>query len=318
VTVYLITGGAGFIGSHLAETLLRRGERVRILDNFSTGKRDHLALLREIGGDLTIHEGSITDAALVREVMAGVDYVLHQAALPSVPRSVADPLETHEVCATGTLNILIAARDAGVKRLIYASSSAVYGDLPGDYKMETMLPQTLSPYAAAKLAGEYYCRTFTAVYGLETVALRYFNVFGERQDPDSPYAAVIPLFIRAMLRGERPTIYGDGTQTRDFVHVADIVAGNLRACHAEPSAAGAAYNLAGGSPISLLDLIAHLNGLLGTAITPIFAAERPGDIKHSCADIRRAGDRLGDEPQVGLAEGLGRTLAWFQQRLTLA
>jgi nucleoside-diphosphate-sugar epimerase len=245
--------------------------------------------------------------------MRGVDYVLHQAALPSVPRSVADPAGVHAACATGTLNVLIAARDAHVKRFVYAASSSAYGDIEGDYKVETMPPCPLSPYAVSKLAGEQYCQVFYHVYGLETVALRYFNVFGPRQDPTSQYSAVIPLFMTAMLDDRRPTIFGDGTQSRDFTYIDNVVQGNLLACSADGArAAGQVMNLACGDRISLLDLVAALNRLLGKSLEPIFADPRPGDVKHSRADIGKARALLGYEPVVAFEDGLARTLTWFE------
>jgi UDP-glucose 4-epimerase len=313
---YLVTGGAGFIGSHLVEALVKQGNAVRVVDNFATGSRDNLAHLID---KIELLDQNITDLPKLRAAMDGVDYVLHQAAIPSVPRSVADPLLTHESCVTGTLNVLIAARDAGVKRVIYAASSSAYGDIEGESKVETMTPRTLSPYAAAKLAAEHYCAAFYNVYGLETVALRYFNVFGPRQDPNSPYSAVIPLFMSAMLRGERPTVNGDGTQSRDFTYIDNVVQGNLLACHADGGkVAGQMMNLACGDRISLLELIQSLNKLLGTSIEPIFAPPRPGDIQHSRADISKAGELLGYEPVVSFSEGLARTFAWFQSAYTPA
>jgi nucleoside-diphosphate-sugar epimerase len=306
---YIVTGGAGFIGSHLVERLLRDGCCVRIVDNLSTGKRENLAHL----SGYELYDVSITDSEALTPIFAGVDYVLHQAALPSVPRSIADPLETHENCITGTLNVLLAARDAGVKRVVYAASSSAYGDAVGDFKDETMPPRPMSPYGVAKLAGEYYCQCFTQVYGLETVALRYFNVFGPRQDPASVYAAVIPLFITMMLKGESPVIYGDGLQSRDFTHIDNVVHGNLLATKA-PRAAGQVMNLAMGGNTNLLQLVGKINHLLGTDIQPILEPERPGDIKHSRASIERAGELLGYEPIVDLDTGLAHTLQWYQQQ----
>ncbi|MBO9308325.1 MAG: SDR family oxidoreductase [Chloroflexi bacterium] len=309
MAVYLVTGGAGFIGSHLVDALLARGETVRVVDNFATGSREYIASVRD---SIEFYEVDITDLEALREPMQGVDYVLHQAAIPSVPRSVADPILTHEACATGTLNVLIAARDARVKRVIYAASSSAYGDTEGKYKREDMPPRPLSPYAAAKLAGEQYCQAFHTVYGLETVCLRYFNVFGPRQDPNSPYSAVIPIFVKAMLEGKQPTIFGDGTQSRDFTYIENVVQGNLLACQADARVAGQVINLACGESINLLDLIAAINALLGTQIEPIFAEPRPGDVKHSCADIGRARELLGFAPSVSFEEGLRRTLEWLR------
>ncbi len=306
---YLITGGAGFIGSHLAETLVQAGHNVRVVDNFATGKRENIAPLLD---RLTLYEVDITDRAALDEPMAGVDYVLHQAAIPSVPRSVDDPLGTNNANVTGTLNVLDAARRAGVKRVIYAASSSAYGEIEGEYKSEDMKPQPLSPYAVAKLTGEYYCQAFYRVYGLETVALRYFNVFGPRQDPTSQYAAVIPIFIRALLEGRPPTVHGDGLQSRDFTYVENVVYGNLLACKAPREAAGEVINLACGDRTTLLDLLAQLNALLGTDIAPVHVAPRPGDIRHSRAAIDKAGRLLGYEPQVSFREGLIRTVEWFR------
>lgn len=307
---YVVTGGAGFIGSHLVERLLRDGHRVRVVDNLMTGKRANLAHLD--GYDF--YEISIIDKAALDDAFAGADYVLHQAALPSVPRSIDNPLESHEHGATGTLNVLLAARDAGVQRVVYAASSSAYGDADGEYKDESLPPRPQSPYAVAKLTGEYYCQVFTQVYGLETVALRYFNVFGPRQDPTSRYAAVVPLFITAMLDDTAPVIYGDGWQSRDFTYIDNVVQGNLLAATA-PAAAGQVMNLATGGRISLLDLVDKLNALLGTQIQPHHAAERPGDIRHSRASIERARALLGYEPQVDFDTGLARTLDWYQRKV---
>jgi UDP-glucose 4-epimerase len=307
---YVVTGGAGFIGSHIAERLLRDGQRVRIVDNFVTGKRENLAALPH-GFDL--HEVSITDRPALAAAFADADYVLHQAALPSVPRSIDDPLTSHEYNLTGTLNVLMAARDAGVKRVVYAASSSAYGDIEGEHKVETMTPRPLSPYGAQKLAGEYYCQVFTEVYGLETVALRYFNVFGPRQDETSAYAAVIPRFLAALLRGEPPVIYGDGEQSRDFTYVDNVVHGNLLALRA-PNAAGQMMNLATGGRVTLLDLAQRLNRILGTSIAPLHEAPRPGDIRHSRAAIGKAETLLGFAPVVDFDDGLARTVAWFRGR----
>ncbi len=307
---YIVTGGAGFIGSHIADRLLREGHRVRIIDNFSTGKRENLAVLT---GDLEVHEVSITDCEALPPIFEGVDYVFHQAALPSVPRSIDDPLTSNEYNVTGTLNVLLASRDAGIKRVIYAASSAAYGDIEGDYKVETMPPRPMSPYGVSKLAGEYYCQAFTEVYGLETVALRYFNVFGPRQDETSHYAAVIPKFIAAMTRGSAPTIYGDGSQSRDFTYIDNVVHGNLLATKA-PDAAGQMMNLATGGKVTLLELVAKLNRQLGTNLDPILDDPRPGDILHSRAGIDKARDLLDFAPVVDFDTGLARTIEWYVNR----
>lgn len=307
---YVVTGGAGFIGSHIAERLLADGHRVHIVDNFSTGKRLNLAHLT---GDLHVFDVDITDRAALDPAFDGADYVFHEAALPSVPRSIDNPLETNQVNVTGTLNVLLAARDAGVKRLAYAASSSAYGDVEGDFKVETMPPRPMSPYGVSKLAGEYYCQAFSAVYGLETVGLRYFNVFGPRQDETSQYSAVIPLFITRMLRGEPPVIYGDGEQSRDFTYIDNVVYGNLLALKA-PEASGQSMNLATGGQISLLELVEKLNQLLGTRIAPRHAAPRSGDIKHSRAGIDRARELLDYAPVVDFDTGLARTLDWYRQR----
>ena len=309
---YVVTGAAGFIGSHLAARLLRDGQRVRVIDNLLTGNPAHLEFLTSLDGDLSITIGSLTELESARTVCRGANYVLHHAALPSVPRSLADPLETHEHCVTGTLNLLVAARDTGVRRVVYAASSSAYGDQAGDAKVESMTPAPISPYGAAKLAGEHYAAAFAHSYGLETVSLRYFNVFGPRQDPDSAYAAVIPKFITAMLRGERPTIFGDGRQSRDFTYIDNVVQGNLLAC-AAPAAVGETINLAAGGGIVLNDLVAQLNDILGSDLAPIYAAERPGDILHSRADITKARELLGFEPAVDFGEGLRRTVDWYRR-----
>lgn len=311
--VYVVTGGAGFIGSHIAERLLRDGNQVRIIDNLSTGKPSNLERLRGYGSQLTFHETSITDRDALPAVFQGARYVFHQAALPSVPRSIEDPLTTHEYNVTGTLNVLVAARDAGVQRVAYAASSSAYGDIEGEFKREDMPPKPLSPYGVSKLAGEYYCQTFTEVYGLETVALRYFNVFGPYQDETSHYAAVIPKFVAAMQAGHPPTIYGDGTQSRDFTYIDNVVHGNLLAIGA-PGAGGQMMNLATGGKINLLELVNKLNHLLGTSFEPILADARPGDIKHSRADIDRARDLLDFSPVVDFDTGLARTVEWFLNR----
>jgi UDP-glucose 4-epimerase len=306
---FLVTGGAGFIGSHIAEALVQRGDRVRVLDNLSTG---HRANLEPCGDALEFIEGDVADPTAVAEAVRGVDCIFHEAALASVPRSVEAPLDTNAACVTGTVTLLDAARRAGVRRLVYAASSSAYGDRPSSPKRETDLPAPISPYGAAKLAAEYYCQAFTATYGFETVALRYFNVFGPRQDPDSPYSAVIPLFITALLAGKRPTVYGDGQQSRDFTFVANVVHGNLLAADA-PNAAGRMFNLANGRATSLLSLISQLNELLGTQVEPIHAPPRVGDIKESLADISAARQALGYEPQVGFEEGLRQSIGYYRE-----
>lgn len=309
MSFYLVTGGAGFIGSNIVEELVRRGERVRVLDNFSTGKRENIApFLR----DIQLIEGDLRHLDTVRQAVAGVDYILHQGALPSVQKSIDNPLDTDGSNVRGTLNLLVAARDAGVKRVVYASSSAVYGDTPTLPKTEDMKPAPLSPYAVAKLAGEHYGQVFYQVYGLETVALRYFNVFGPRQDPTSQYAAVIPKFVTAMLRGEQPVVYGDGEQSRDFSYVTNAVQANLLAATV-PGVAGQVFNIACGQRYSLLELVATINRILGTDITPLHTAPRVGDIKHSLADIAKARKRLGYQVEVEFEEGLRRVIEWFRR-----
>ena len=305
---FLVTGGAGFIGSHIAEALLARGDRVRVLDNLSTGHRSNLDGL---GQRLEFIEGDLLDAEAVARAVAGVDCIFHEAALASVPRSVEHPLDTNAACVTGTVVLLDAARRAGVRRVVYAASSSAYGDQPTSSKRETDLPAPLSPYAAAKLAAEYYCRVFTATYGLETVALRYFNVFGPRLDPDSPYSAVIPLFITAMLSGRQPTIFGDGRQSRDFSFVANAVQANLLAADA-PGVAGRVFNIATGRNTDLLTLVDVLNRLLGTHVQPRHAPPRVGDVRESLADITQARNLLGYEPQVDFEEGLRRSIAYYR------
>lgn len=313
---YLVTGGAGFIGSSIVEALLRRGESVVVLDDFSTGPRSNLkaALRARPAGapEPDILEGDIRDAATVRRAVRGATHVLHQAALPSVQRSVEDPESSHAVNATGTLNLLVAARDAGVRRFVYASSSSVYGDSPALPKVESMPTAPLSPYAASKLAGEHYCRIFHGLYGLETIALRYFNVFGPRQDPTSQYAAVVPNFMKAVTSGQPPTVFGDGLQSRDFTYIENAVDANLRACEAPGQASGRAYNIACGERVTLLQLLQILERVAGSAIRPVHDRPRPGDVRHSLADIQEARRRLGYAPRVSLEEGLRRTLAAFK------
>ncbi len=306
---YVVTGGAGFIGSHLVERLVQDGQRVRVVDNLITGKKTNLAHLP--ADSYEFFDASITDLTALREIFRGVDYVLHQAALPSVPRSIDDPITTHEINVTGTLNVLVAAKENGVRRVAYAASSAAYGDVEDEYKVETLSPRPLSPYGVSKLAGEFYCQTFTQVYGLETVALRYFNVFGARQDETSQYAAVIPRFVMAMLRGEPPLIYGDGSQSRDFTYIDNVVYGNLLALTA-PNAAGQVMNLATGGRITLLELVEKINTLLDTDVQPTFLPARTGDIKHSRANIEKAIDLLDFHPVIDFDDGLARAVAWYK------
>jgi len=312
---YLVTGGAGFIGSHLVEALLRRGEAVVVLDNLATGRRENITAAfraRVAGAPAPLFiEGDVRDGAVVTRAMQGVTHVLHQAALGSVPRSVEDPLTSHEVNATGTLNLLIAARDARVARFVYASSSSVYGDSPTLPKIETMPTAPRSPYAVSKLTGEQYCAVFAALYGLETVSLRYFNVFGPRQDPESQYAAVVPRFMTAALAGTPPTIHGDGRQSRDFTYIDNAVQANLKACEAPPSAAGVACNIACGASATLLDLLGHIERIVGRPVRPVHGPARAGDVKHSLASIDLARQRIGYEPQIGFEEGLRRAAAAY-------
>ena len=302
---YLVTGGAGFIGSHLSEELVRRGHRVRVVDSLITGKRTNLAHLPTV----EFLEGDLADFDTCTRAVDGIDYVLHQAAIPSVPRSVKDPITSNRANITGSINILVAARDAGVKRLVYAGSSSAYGNTPTLPKREDMAPNPLSPYALQKLVAEQYCQMFTRLYGFETVTIRYFNVFGPRQDPGSPYSGVISLFSTAVLEKRRPTIYGDGEQTRDFTYIANVVDGVLRACEA-PKAAGEVVNVATGGRISLNDLWRTMNKIAGTDIAPIYAEPRAGDVKDSQADITKAKDLLGYTPIVALDDGLRKTIDW--------
>lgn len=306
----VVTGGAGFIGSHIAERLLQEGHTVRVVDNLMTGKRSNLALLK---GKVEFYEVSITDLEALRPLFKGVDTVFHHAALASVPLSIDNPLFSHEHNATGTLNVLIAARDAGVRRVVYAASSAAYGNDASEQQVETSLPKPLSPYGVSKLAGEYYCQSFAQVYKLETVCLRYFNVFGARQDPTSHYAAVIPLFITRMIDGQAATIYGDGLQSRDFCFVENVVHGNLLAADA-PKANGETINIATGKRVNLLELVQQINAYLGTHIEPIHVEGRTGDVKHSRADITKAQALLDYEPLVDFESGLKQTVAWYQNR----
>jgi len=308
---YLVTGGAGFIGSNIAEYLVGQEYAVRIFDNFSSGTR---ANVQAIGDKVEIVEGDLRDPKAVGQAVDGAAFVLHLGAMPSVIRSVEDPRTTSEANIMGTLNLLIAARDAGVKRVVFSSSSSVYGDTPTLPKREDMPLSPLSPYAVHKLTGEYYCRIFWQLYGLETISLRYFNVFGPRQDPQSQYAAVIPRFITAILKDRPPTIYGDGKQTRDFSHVENIIDANLLACQAPKEAVGQTFNIACGGRVSLLDLVATVNTILGKSIQPKFDPPRPGDILHSQADISKAEKLLGWKPRVDFREGIAKAVAWYQQQ----
>src|SRR5262245_59566363 len=302
---YLVTGGAGFIGSHLTEELVRRGHRVRVVDNLTTGKRSNLS--HAPGVELI--EGDLVDPAVAVRAVEGMDYVLHQAAIPSVPRSVKDPVTSHRANVDASLNVLIAARDADVKRLVYAGSSSVYGDSPTLPKREDMPPNPLSPYALQKLVAERYGRMFTRLYGFETVSIRYFNVFGPRQDPASPYSGVISLFASAVIQGRQPTVYGDGEQTRDFTYISNVVDGVLRACDA-PMAAGEVINVATGGRVSINELLRTLNRIAATDVKAIYQPARMGDVRDSQADITKARALLGYEPTVNFEDGLRQTLAW--------
>ena len=306
--IYLVTGGAGFIGSHIIRGLLERGEQVRVLDNFATGKREHLVPLQ---GRIEVIEGDIRYLNNVQEATKSADYVIHLAALPSVARSVRTPIESNDVNVHGTLNLLIAARDAGVKRVIYAASSSAYGNSPTLPKVETMPSDPLSPYAINKLAGELYCKVFTKVYGLEAVSLRYFNVFGPRQDPSSQYSAVIPRFIQALLAGEQPVIFGDGEHSRDFTYVQNVVEASLLACTA-PGVAGETINVACGQRVTLNKLVEMICGHLGKNITPRYEEPRAGDVRHSLADITKAETLLRYKPVIGMEEGVRRTIEWLR------
>jgi UDP-N-acetylglucosamine/UDP-N-acetyl-alpha-D-glucosaminouronate 4-epimerase len=304
----LVTGGAGFIGSHLVRSLAATGERVRVLDDLSTGS---LANLADTNGMADVTVGDIRDEAILSAAMDGVEVVYHMAALPSVIRSIDDPVSTHSVNVDGTLAVLEAARKAAVKRVVYASSSSIYGDAPTLPKHEEMPPAPLSPYAAAKLSGETYCRVFAHVYGLQTVSLRFFNVFGPKQDPASEYAAVIPRFIDQVRRGERITIFGDGKQSRDFTFVANAVQACVLAGAAGPDAAGEVINVACGDRISLLELVEALGGLFGARIDPVFSPPRQGDVRHSLASIEKAERLLGYRPLVSVRDGLAQTVEWL-------
>jgi UDP-N-acetylglucosamine/UDP-N-acetyl-alpha-D-glucosaminouronate 4-epimerase len=308
-TRVLVTGGAGFIGSSLVRALVSRGDRVRVLDNLSTGKRHNLA---EVAGDVELIEGDLRDEGLLDRALVETELVFHEAAIASVPRSLAEPLENHAVNATGTLRLLDAARRAGVRRLVYAASSSAYGDSPVTPKLETMAPAPLSPYAVSKLAGEHYCHVYAGAFGVETVCLRYFNIFGPRQDPKSEYAAVVPRFVTAALAGQGVTIFGDGTQSRDFCHVNNVVDANLLAGAAPAEAvSGRTFNIGCGASISLNDLVRIIGAALGRTVAVTYAPPRAGDVKHSAADISAARAGLDYHPRVSLEAGLQSTIAWY-------
>jgi UDP-glucose 4-epimerase len=304
----LVTGGAGFIGSNLVKALLDRGDSVRVLDNFSTGKRENLGPFES---RVELIEGDLRSYHIVHEAVRGIDVIFHQGALPSVPRSINDPITTNQVNVEGTLNLLDAAKDAGVRRLVYASSSSIYGNNPELPKHEDMTPLPISPYAVAKMAGEKYCQAFTRTYGLETVCLRYFNVFGIGQDPKSQYSAVIPLFITAFLDGRRITVHGDGEQSRDFSYIENVIRANLLAAEAD-GAAGEVFNIACGQRTSLNQIIQHLREITGLDVEVERIPERAGDVKHSLADIGKAEAILRYHPKVSVEEGLGRSVAWYR------
>jgi nucleoside-diphosphate-sugar epimerase len=307
---YLVTGGAGFIGSHIAGALSQTGARVRVLDDLSTG---HVENLEDIGGRVEFVRAGLLDADALARALEGVELVFHEAAIPSVPRSVENPEETHRACVEGTFALLVAARAAGVRRVVYAASSSAYGDQPTLPKVEDMAPQPLSPYAAAKLVGEYYCQVWARTYGFETVSLRYFNVFGPRQDPGSQYSGVISRFIAALLSGEQPVIYGDGEQSRDFTYISNVVDANLRAAETTRGI-GEVINVATGERATLNELLEALKGITGkTDVSADYRAARVGDVRHSLADITRARELLGYEPTVGLEEGLRKTIEWWSQ-----
>jgi nucleoside-diphosphate-sugar epimerase len=307
---YLVTGGAGFIGSHIAAALAGDGARVRVLDDLSTG---HVENIEEIGGSVDLIRGSLTEPDALARALEGVEVVFHEAAIPSVPRSVENPEETHRACVEGTFALLVAARRAGVRRLVYAASSSAYGDQPTLPKVEDMRPEPLSPYAAAKLVGEYYCQVWARVYGFETVSLRYFNVFGPRQDPSSQYSGVISRFIAALASGQRPVIYGDGEQSRDFTYISNVVDANLRAAETTEGV-GHVINVATGLRTTLNELLDALKRITGrTDLEAEHREPRVGDVRHSLADITSAREFLGYEPRVGLEEGLQKTLEWWKQ-----
>ena len=310
MTTSLVTGGAGFIGSHIVEELVRRGHAVRVLDDFSTGKAANLSAVRD---RVDVIEGDVRDLAACRRAAAGADFVFHEAAQISVPKSVEDPFLNDGINVGGTLNVLWAAKEAGAKKLVFASSTSVYGDNPDLPKRETMSGVPLSPYALSKWIGERYCQSFSRIYGLPTVALRYFNVFGPRQDPRSQYAAAVPIFITRMLAGEPPVIYGDGEQTRDFVFVEDVAQANLLAAEAT-GVSGEVFNVASAESLTVNRLARTIADVLGRALTPIYAPERAGDIRHSAADIDKIEAVLGYSPRFDFRRGLERTIAWYREQ----
>lgn len=309
---YLVTGGAGFIGSNIVEDLVRLGHSVRVLDNFATGKRENLTPMMD---KIDLLEGDIRDEKTCHQAVREIDYILHQAAMPSVPRSLVEPIMTSEVNIMGTIKLLTAAAKSKVRRFVYAASSSAYGDQSLPVKNELLMPRPLSPYAAAKLAGEYFCHAYSQSMGLETVGLRYFNVFGPHQDPQSQYSAVIPLFITALIEGRRPTIYGDGLQTRDFTYVANNVRANILAATTNKPVAGRIINIACGTSFSLLDLLKAINQALGKNIEPIFAPARKGDVRHSRADIDLAHGLLDYKVTVDFNDGIRRTVEWYLKNL---
>jgi len=308
---FLVTGGAGFIGSNICRKLVSQGCFVRVVDNLLTGKKSNLASILD---KIDFLEADMGDPKVVRSVMKDIDIVLHQGALPSVPRSVDDPAATHRHCVDATFTLLLAARDARIKRFVYASSSSAYGDTPTLPKVETMLPSPLSPYAVAKLVGEYYCSVFSGVFGLQTISLRYFNVFGPHQDPTSQYAAAIPAFVTAILKDKPPTIYGDGQQSRDFTYVDNVVDANLLAARAKKTA-GEVINIACGQAITVNEIIDMINEILGKKVKPVYTASRPGDVKHSLADITLAKELIAFKPKISFRQGLEKSIDWYRKNL---
>lgn len=308
---FLVTGGAGFIGSHIVHRLAQLGRSVRVLDNFSTGKRQNLS---EVADRIDLIEGDMADPTIARRACEGVDVVLHQAAIPSVPKSVADPVSSHRANVEGTFQLLVAAREAGVRRFVYAGSSSAYGESKTLPKVESMATDPLSPYAVQKLTGEYYCRAFARCYGMQTLTMRYFNVFGPRQDPASQYAAAIPAFVTSILRGQPPTVYGDGEQTRDFTYIDNVVEANLLAARAAKTS-GEVINIACGGHVTVNEIIRDINKLLGKDVKPNYQPSRRGDIRHSWADISLSEKVIGFRPVVSFAEGLRRAIDWYATNL---